>query len=397
MRWLAVAGQVLTLYAASGWLQLPVSLGPLISIFLFTAASNVALSVMPEKLRCDPRTLPGVLLVDVFLLTLLLYFSGGPGNPFSILYLLHVVICAVLLDRVWAWGVAVLTILLFALLFVSHVPIESLHQHAAPGQLNAHLLGMWIAYSLVALISAYCIGRMSEELRRSERETMQLKLSQQRLASLTTLAAGAAHELATPMGTIAIILGELERRLGSSASAGASEDLRLMKSELERCKNILSKMGARSGETAGEMPESVSLSALIVEAEAQFARDFGPRVQVAPVTEDSYVSVPKNAVLQALSAITKNAVESTNGGGAVRLAAQIESGVVHFKVSDLGCGMSEEVLSRVGEPFFTTKEAGSGMGLGIFLARLTAEQLGGNLSLESEPGIGTKVDFSVPM
>ena len=400
LRWLASLGQALTLTIASGWLGLPLSLPPLIAVFLFTAASNLFFSRLPLPYQQRRSTIAFILVLDVFLLTLLLTFSGGPGNPFSILYLLHVVLSAVLLDRLWALTVAGLSIGLFAGLFFWVQPEHSLHHdhEAQMAGLNTHLLGMWVAFSMVAMMTAYCVSRITEELRRREREAERLRLSQKQLASLTTLAAGAAHELSTPLGTIAIAVGELGQSLKkTSPGSPLLQDLELIDSQLTRCKQIISRMSGCSGELAGEAPKTVDLRTFHRSLEEALRTRFQDEIQVRVVESEAKLCLPLDTVTEAVSALAKNALEASNSNENVSLNLSATGSRLQVEVIDHGCGMDEVDLARVGEPFFTTKPEGKGMGLGVFLARLTAESLGGSLRYSSGKGQGTRAEFSLPL
>jgi two-component system sensor histidine kinase RegB len=399
MRWLAVGGQAATLYAASGWLHLPIEIRPLLAVFSLIVGSNIALSYLPESLKSRCSTLAVVQFGDVLLLTLILRFSGGPGNPFSIFYLLHVVLCAVLMDQVWTWSMAGLTITLFGLLFFFSPALQGMAAHThGPGQLHAHLFGMWLAYTMVALITAYFVNRISAELRCIDSEAAAMKLNQQRLASLTTLSAGAAHELSTPLGTMAIALGEIRHRLQSSSLLPeVGPDLCLMKTQIDRCKDIIAKMSGSSGEIAGESVSPIRFTELLQELRQSLTQRFGSSVTLEADKDDEerLVFLPKNATFQAVLALTKNAVEASAGKG-VRVNAAADNTSCRLRISDSGTGIPPEILLRVGEPFFSTKEAGQGMGLGVFLARLTAESIGGAFQIDSLPGRGTTVELTFP-
>ena len=405
LRWLAIGGQALTLFIAWRLIHLPLQLPLLVSVFGFTAFTNVALAYLPESLRQRPQTLQAVLVADVLLLTLLLAFSGGPENPFSILYLLHVVLAAVLLDRRWALIISTLSIVLFAALFRCSMPTHSLHRlhETAPGVLNVHLLGMWIAYSLVALISAYCVTRISEALRKKEREAERLSLRQKQLASLTTLAAGAAHELATPLGTIAIAIGELERSLRAvPGTAACIADVELVSSQIMRCKDIISRMSGSSRDlTEAADTRPMPVDCFLEHLFSSLQERFGKSVSFETVSEPAGAIAQGAALVQASVSLVKNAVEAscdeTPHAGAVHVRVEGGEDCCRVRIRDGGSGMEQEILSRIGEPFFTTKPEGKGMGLGVFLARLTAEGVGGALRFVSSPGKGTEAELTFPL
>lgn len=398
LRWLVLSSQAVTLVAAAYLLSLPLKLFPILALVTIAGVSNVFLARVSEPLSTQRWFLASVVIADVLLLTLLLYLSGGPENPFSIIYLLYVILGGMLLSQRWSLVIAVLTSALFLTLFYTHVPLHGSHHHGDSGQLNLHLVSMWVAYSLVALIAVVCVSSIAQELRDRERESERLILEQERLAALTTLAAGAAHELATPLGTITISLGELERELKlNPSSSEIFTDLELMNRELTRCKEILSKMGAQAGEAAGEPCRSIALQDFIAQLEAQMSNSFKDQVTFSVRAAKEVVTVAPSALIQSISSLVKNAVDASGSSRKVELQIVADSGAVKFLIVDSGCGMSEDVLARVGEPFFTTKEVGRGMGLGVFLARLTAERLGGRMQLRSKRGEGTTVELTLPL
>jgi two-component system sensor histidine kinase RegB len=153
-------------------------------------------------------------------------------------------------------------------------------------------------------------------------------------------------------------------------------------------------MSARGAEPRGEAPVPVSLRDLIERASAGFSA--AQRSLINADSEDSSWLLPPEATAQALAALLKNALEANAAGKSVRIAAMAVPGGVQFRVADHGCGMSPDVLRRVAEPFFTTKDPGKGMGLGTFLARLFAERMGGSLRFHSDEGKGTLVLLEIP-
>jgi two-component system sensor histidine kinase RegB len=332
-------------------------------------------------------------------LTGLLMLSGGPSNPFTLLYLVHITLAATILTKRQTWLLGGLSVLCFALLFWIFSPVPELVLHHSPNGVDLHLIGMWISFTVAVLLVALYSARISSLLR--EHELSLLRMQQElarkdRLASLVTLAAGAAHELNTPLGTIAIVARELER-LGSSTSphGGIAEDSRLIRREVERCREILQRMSAHGAEPTGEAVQPVDITELLSAVRAQFtAEDI--RVDVPPEPLPGIV-IPRHAVQQALVALVRNGFEASSPMSPVTVSVRSAGGFVRFSIEDHGHGMSYETLRRVGEPFFTTKEPGKGMGLGLFLARTLAERLGGRLSFQSSAGTGTVALFELPV
>ena len=385
LRWIAVAAQAGLVLLAWLWLDLPFPIGALFALLAVLALSNVALGWVKPRVPVSRRgTVAGLaLLFDGAMLTALLSLSGGPMNPFSVFYLVHVALAAALLDGSWALVLSLVTSAAFGLLFVI-TPEASMHvMHHGIG-FSAHLRGMWIAYGLAAAATGTFVARQASALRARERELATLKEERaraERLGALHTLAAGAAHELGTPLGTITLVAGELQRKLANAAPEDR-DDLALLVTQAARCREILQRMSADAGNPHGETPEPVEAIWLLERLRSAF-----PGAELALHAAPGSVRAPREALLQALVSLVKNALDA--GGEPVRVEiAPLPVFVV--TVSDQGHGIPESALGRLGEPFFTTKAPGEGLGLGLFLARAVVDALGGSLEIDSAPGAGTR-------
>jgi two-component system, sensor histidine kinase RegB len=402
LRYGLIVGEVALIAVLSLGLQIPlpvVLIGPAIAI---QALSNWLLRLKMDRLGGSAEHLVGMLFgLDTVCLTVILALSGGPANPFSLLYLVQITFSAVVLRKLWTWTLGVFSTLSFGLLFWVSRDVSVFHEHGLSGGISVHLLGMWIAFATAALLISFFVARLSAEARSKEREIrlMQRRLARNdRLASLVTLSAGAAHEMATPLATIAVTAKEMEHdanvRLGDRRMR---EDAELIRSQVERCRRILERMGTQGADPLGEAPKTTELETLLADVRKAFP-DAQDRIRIHMDAESSRTCViPVRAAVEALSALVKNALDASSDGKPVLVrAVHSGNGRVRFIVQDEGIGMSAEVMERVAEPFFTTKAAGQGMGLGAFLAHLFAQTLGGQLSFESEPGRGCTATLELP-
>ncbi len=390
LRWLAIVGQSGLLL--SGWaFGAPLPYALMWSIIGLALLSNVALSRSREQIDLA-RVLPLVLSFDTLLLTSLLALSGGPHNPFTALYVVHIALGAVTTTaRGTAW-IAALAGLGYAAMFRWHVPLDLWHGgmhgggHAADGAaLGPHLIGMWVALAIVAATIAYFITRLVQQLATAER----VAARNERLASLTTLAAGAAHELGSPLGTIAVASQEIAR----TATGEVREDARLIRDEVQRCRAILDRMTG-----SAIQPNSLRDSARVDAIVARALTTLGPRAERVRV--DCPEAAAGHSLLidplsQALTTLLRNALDASSGE--VELSVTSSGSSLEFRVRDRGTGMPRKVLSRLGEPFVTTKDPGEGTGLGIYVVRLIAEQLGGTLRFTSRAGAGTTALLCLPL
>ncbi len=406
LRWGSIGGQLALLALARGALGIALPVTALLAVIAAEAVSNVWLTRWAAHTGDDVREvhLAAVMMADVATLTILFALAGGPMNPFSSLYLVHVALAAVILSPRWTWTLAALSVGCFGTLFLVDGAAAS-HRHAhdaVAGTVWLHLHGMWLGFGLAAAFIVYFIGRVKRALAERDRDLEQARETArraERLASLATLAAGAAHELASPLSTIAVAAKELERALARDPHAApVTDDARLIREQVERCREILARLATDAGESMGEGAEPVSIGELIREVTRAAPSGTTVLTDVAADLDRALVHAPRRAVAQAIGCLVKNAAQASPEGRPIALRAGSRDGAIVFEIEDRGSGMAAQVLSRAGEPFFTTKPPsgpGRGMGLGLFVARAVAERLGGALELESLPGRGTTARLSI--
>lgn len=403
LRWGAVTGQLVTVLVVDRIMHIHLPMPPLLAIISFAALSNAACALwVRHQDRVGEAAATAILVLDVLLLTALLSLTGGPFNPFSFLYLVHIALAAVVLSERATWGLVVLSLTCFGSLFLLPVqgPVDHSDPHMHGEHLRMHLEGMWVAFGVAAGFIVYFVQRVTRALAVREQELSQARAVQERsekFASLVTLAAGAAHELATPLSTIAVVSKELERMLEVECAGAAVDDARLIRGEVERCRKILSQMTAAAGESMGEAARPTRLGDLIDSAVRSSAQP--ARVDVegdAAADFDGSLCLPREAVARAIANAINNALQASPEESRVTVRVARAAGFVQIAVRDRGSGMSADVRRRVGEPFFTTKPPGQGMGLGIFLARAVLTRLGGAVEFASEQGRGTTVTLLLP-
>jgi len=393
LRWAAVLAQGIGVAVAVQALGLALPLAPIASLIVLLAASNLVLGRWVAHERpAQPRVFGVVLALDVALLTALLWLTGGTSNPFTTVYLVYIALAAVTLGSRWTWTIAALSVAAYAVLFAITPSADPHDAHRPAADLSGHLAGMWVAFLSAAVLIGFFVTRVREALDERERaltEARRVAAAQERLASLTTLAAGAAHELATPLATIAVASKELLREAEASSNPSLIEDAALIRSQVERCRQILDHMSGRADASTADPAATIDPATVIGAAIDALPAGASSRVKVTLSGAATGVRLPRVGVARVLTTLIKNALDASDADAAVEIAVTTSAATLAFAVRDSGRGMDEATLARAGEPFFTTKPAGAGFGLGLFLARTFVEEWGGQFSLSSEPGRGT--------
>src|SRR5919201_98602 len=358
LRWGAVAGQVMAILIARQLVSFPLPIVALLAVCGALALANLAVQIWLDRGgRPTDRACALNLLADVAALTALLALSGGRQNPFSVLYLVHITMAAVILPKRWSIALALASVIAFSALQI----------------LPSH----WIAFVVAAAFISTFALRMSESLRRRGEELDRTGYdaeAAERLAALGTLAAGTAHELNTPLATIQILAGELAAQLEGERHVEAEE----IRRQVNRCKEIISTMLAPRGGADVEEAKEFEVAPVLEAAVRRWKEGRpGPKpiVEVQPQAARARARLPVHAFERAIANLLDNAAEATENRSAreVRIGLTRGRGELRIQVSDNGIGVPEPLLRRIGEPFFTTKEPGRGTGLGLYLARHVVE------------------------
>jgi two-component system, sensor histidine kinase RegB len=401
VRWTTFVAGAGAVVAGRSALDASVPLPGAAGLLAIFAASNLWLTwrVRAGRTRAVVRAAGILVCADVLLLTWLLLRSGAVLNPASVFYLVEIVVAALVLGRTWTWIVTALSVAGYATLFLTPPSALDAAQVMHP-EISIHMRGMWLAFAFTALIIGVLVTRLAIAVERRDQALDLLRdrnARAARFAGLTTLATGAAHELSTPLATIAVAARELERSLEHRPLEGAvHQDVQLIRNEIDRCRGILDDMAGRHGELMGEAPRPSSLAEVIGLVRARLNADDQHRVEVR-VADDVSVVWPVEVVARAVGNLVQNGLQASTAPDGVRLeAGPIADDRIRISAIDNGAGMAPEDLARAGEPFFTTKPPGRGTGLGLFVTRSSLEQLGGTLSLSSLPGRGTTATAVLP-
>lgn len=400
LRWARALVDLTVIVVALAFLTLDFPLRRVAPLVAATAAVNVAVAIQLSKGHRTPGWLAMVdLLMQPLLLTELLELTGGPFNPFAVAYAVPVTLAAVTIGARASAGVAAVSVGGYGLLAFWHLS-ELVPGHHRLNDFPTHLFTLWLALAWTAELAAYFLVQASNALARREQQLEAARRQTaraERVASLTTLAAGAAHELSTPLGTIALAARELERSATERGTVpDLAEDARLIRTEVDRCRAILDHMSGRAGGSAADDARDMTVEQLVAEIRSRLPRDREARLVVHADADAPVISLPANGLLQAVLSLVTNGLDAGAAShSSVHLTVTIQDESLIVTVNDRGPGMSADVLRHVGEPFFTTKEPGRGLGLGLFLARVFAERVGGTLALESS--LGTLATLQVPL
>jgi two-component system sensor histidine kinase RegB len=409
LRWAEISGQAATVLVGQFLLDGALPMAELLAVIAIGLVSNLAIELyyFGDRRRSGAIARPVnelqialVMMLDIAVLTGLLYFSGGPDNPFAFLYVVQIALATVLVRALWSWMLVGLSFVGFGILLIAHQPL------AIPD--NRRMIGAWMALGVASAFVVHFLRRIMVALAERDAELTEargLAARQERLASLATMAAGAAHELSTPLGTVALAAKELERALtrddpvdgaGRSGRSELAADARLIREQVGRCREILEQMAQGAG-TVGEGVASCTIDVLL--DEALVGARGAPEVHRAVPAELARIGLrlPPRAVSQALRSLITNAQDASPPTSPVTISVTSDASALELEIRDRGAGMPGEILARIGEPFFTTKPPGRGMGLGLFLARAVLEAVGGSLDIESVAGAGTCVRVTLPI
>ncbi len=379
IRWLAILGQTVAVCAVAFGLGYSLPLSACLALIAISAWLNVFLRLQYRaSYRLPDIAALALLAYDILQLSMLLFLTGGLQNPFSVLLVVPVVVSAATQSPRQILPLGCLTGIAATLLVFFHMPLPWIET----GTLNlplVYLAGTWVAIVSTLVFTAMYAYRVADEARKLSDALAATELVLQReqhLSTLDGLAAAAAHELGTPLATIALVSKEMMREL--TEDSPLMEDAKLLRSQAERCRQILQKLSSLSEEGddhIGRQP----LSSLMEEVAAPH-RDFGVTLSLSPGATLGEPVLARNAGLQyGLGNLLENAVDFASTH--VEFAAKWDQASIMVTIRDDGPGFAANMIDRVGEPFLTTRRrdpeaTGGGLGLGLFIAKTLLERSG---------------------
>lgn len=408
LRWLAILGQLAAIAVVTGIYGFAVPIASCLVLIAMSAWLNVFLSIrFPARHRFGTALATGLLVYDVLQLGALLYLTGGIQNPFSVLLVAPVTVSAATQPLRSTILIGLVTLATSALLITQHLPLpwfDGVHYELQP----VYKVGAWAAILATIIFLATYTWRISKEARQMSAAlaaTDMVLASEQRLHALDGLAAAAAHELGTPLSTIVLVARELERDLG--ADQRYAEDLTLLHSQAQRCREILQKLTKRPGE-ADPMHASVSIREIMDEAAAPHKLS-GKRLVISASSvmgaegkgRKEPVGERRPGVIYGLGNIIENAVDFAQSE--VEITARWSDAEIVVTVADDGPGFPPDLMDSIGEPYVSSRsfyakrqKEHSGLGLGFFIAKTLLERSGASVSFSNRPAPrhGAVIDIS---
>lgn len=394
LRSLAIGGQFATILTAAAVLGIRLPLVPMLTALAVLLVLNLVVAQIARHRVIGNGALFATMLVDVACLTAQLYLAGGLGNPFVGLYLLQVVIAALLLPA-WASGsLVVLTAALYALLVRSpfHLPVDYGASLSAP-----YAVASWFSYVLAAGLVVLFVSRIVHNLAEREARLAALReraAEEEHVVRIGLLASGAAHELGTPLASLAVMLNDWARDPAIRALPDVAADVDVMAGEIARCKRILGDVLLAAGEIRADAPTRTTLREFVTQTIDGWRG--GSQIVVDVVVGDDGMRgiVADRPLAQAIVNLLENAADA----GARRLVvdARIVADQATLSVTDDGRGFARDMLARIGNPYSSTKPR-AGAGLGLFLASNVLRTLGGSLIARNKAGGGAEVTLVWPL
>jgi len=399
LRHIAIIAQLLTLLGVWHFLDMQLDWQPMLLTIAALTVFNLLSSLrLHSAYPVAHLELFAQLWVDVLALSVLLYYGGGSTNPFISLFLLPLVIAAATLPARYTWGMAALTLACYSTLMIYFVPLpHSHHDHNSDSAFTTHVIGMWLGFFISAMVVAYFVTQMAGAVRKRDEQLARARediLRNERIVALATQAAAAAHEMGTPLSTMAVVINEMQHELRAAQNQPQGEwqdNLTILNEQVRGCKRILDKI--LSNVASVDTPNLQATEPLIAAVldEWQLLRP-SAKYHYQAGSGDAHIHAD-STLRAALMNLLNNAADASPDG--IQISSRCTATQFIFSIVDKGTGLSAEALQNAGVAFFTTKQ--DGRGLGLFLANATVERLGGKVRLFNHVEGGAMTELSLPL
>ena len=397
LRWVAICFQCLTLSFSLALFHLPSVVIPcLLALITTLVLANLwAIRILASDASIHKNNLLAQLVLDILVLTLFFVLSGGHTNPFTILYMVHVAMGAVMLGLRLSAALSALAFGCYAITHIWYLPLH-LEQHSM-STAALQQIGPLVAFAITTVsITVFILGLSSSLGRRKQQILASRERTERtdRLRSVGTMAAGAAHELNTPLSTIGLRTRRLKRRHVDDQS---TRDTEVILEQLARCTRVVEQLLVGAGDPSASGLEQRRLIGLVEEGVRLWSKDKALEVTIEDRSGDAWVELPRVSFIQALINLLENAREAqmeAQTSDAVEVILWTESGRGMVEIRDRGNGLPDDI-DQIGTPFYTTKATGTG--LGVFVAQAVADGAGGGLSYIPREEGGTVAQWWFPL
>jgi len=396
LRNLMIAGVLLALFVIHFIAGLTLPLTPLLLIIGSLGLVNVwTWQKIRSEVHIRDEEFFIQLTADVLALTGVLYFTGGATNPFAWIFLIPLIIAATVLSTRATWLMAALTTSCYSLLMFFFRPLPAGDHMHHDDNFTQHVFGMWFGFVLSAALIAWFVVGMANTLRKRDQmlaKAREQALRDEQLVALGTLATGAAHELGTPLATMAIVTRELER---ADVPESMKRKLSILRDQVKRCKQALSVISASAGEARAESGSLIQVEPFLnkVIGEWQSQRlQAGIEMQLEAGPTSAQI-VDEYTLHQSLINLLNNAADVSSEP--LLLKSRWDEDQLEIDILDRGPGLHPNTIASLGQQKTSQKEYG--MGLGLFLTHATIQRIGGNIALFDREGGGTCTRIQLPL
>lgn len=359
--------------------------------------------------------------MDVLALAYLLYLTGGASNPIIWVFLLPLIVTAIMLPQAYAWNMVIITSCVYTVLIAYNIPLPAIEPHMihpamsdlTPEMIlqmhllndrryfNLHVFGMWFGFVFSAGLVAFFVVELSKTLKERERnlaEARESALRDERVVSLGTLAASAAHDMGTPLGTIAILAHEMVEDLPEHRFPEVYQKLLIVQQQIDRCKQALSVMSASAGEMRAESGKVMLVCEYVDEVLNLWRTHKAATKLKLFISSDVNMSariIAERTVTHSIINILNNAAEASPADAGIEFHAEWDSWTINLKIRDFGPGLPAEFIDFAGhQPVKSNKQ---GMGVGLFLTYTTIKRIGGKIQFSNLESGGACVEISLPL